>query len=83
MAHPPVQVESLQEVISGARAAEEQGRATLAAELAEARRQLDDVTRQLTDARQRQTRAAAKAEEQADRADKWESQCIGECNHTI
>ena len=59
--------------------AEEQGRSSLVAELAEARRQLDNATRQLAEAQQRQARAAAKAEDQADRADKWESECIGEC----
>lgn len=76
-----VQVQDLQAAINEARSAEEQGRGSMAAELAESRRQLDEVTHQLADAQQRQARAASKAEEQADRADKWESECIGARSH--
>lgn len=59
------------------KAAEEQSRGDLAAELVEVRRQLHELTEQLTLARQQQAHAAARAEEQASRADKWESECIG------
>lgn len=43
----------------------------------EAEGQVGDLNRQLAEALQRQAKATAAAEEQAVRADKWESQCIG------
>ena len=72
-----MQVQELQKTISGLEAAAEQGRDTTAAELAEVRRQISQVTGQLTEAQRQQARVAVKAEEQAMRADKWESECIG------
>lgn len=50
-------------------------------EVASFQQRLDDITLQLAASSERHTKANAKAEEQATRADEWESQCIGNFNN--
>lgn len=53
------------------------GAASLQQEAREGERRFGDLHRQLVEAQQRLVRANAAAEQQAVRADKWESQCVG------